>query len=287
MKGVTDILVDIVDTKKRAINALQRAPAFDVRYEELKKAAREAPAPRGFAAAVIGSTAASTAASSVGSNAGEGAGDVRVIAEVKKASPSKGIIREDFDPVRIARDYEAAGAVALSVLTEEKYFLGSLDYMKAVREVVSLPILRKDFIVHPYQVYESRAAGADCILLIVAILDDRLLGELHDLARSLAMDVLVEVHTEEELKRALGIDAAIIGINNRDLNTFKTDLGTTKRLAAMVDDGITIVAESGIKTATDIEVLLAAGADAFLIGEALMREGDVGEKLKELRLVGA
>ena len=278
MKGVTDILVDIVDTKKRAINALHRSPGFDVRYEELKKAAREAPAPRGFAAAVKGE------------NKGSGADDVRVIAEVKKASPSKGIIRADFDPVAIARDYEAAGAVALSVLTEEKYFLGSLDYMKAVREVVSLPILRKDFIVHPYQVFESRAAGADCILLIVAILDDRLLGELHDLARSLAMDVLVEVHTEEELRRALGIDAAIIGINNRDLNTFKTDLGTTKRLAArlaaLVDDGVSRVSESGIKTAADIELLLAAGADAFLIGEALMREGDVGGKLRELRLAG-
>jgi indole-3-glycerol phosphate synthase len=208
--------------------------------------------------------------------------EIRLIAEVKKASPSKGLIRPDFDPVAIARRYEETGASAISVLTDEKYFQGKLEYLTAIRETVQLPLLRKDFIIDRMQVYESRAAGADAILLIVAALP---IGDLHallSLTRDLGMDALVEVHTEPELCAALSVGAEIIGINNRDLQTFETKLETTIELAPKVPPDKVLVSESGINTRADVERLMAAGVDAILVGESLMREPDPGTKVKEL-----
>ncbi len=207
---------------------------------------------------------------------------IRIIAEVKKASPSKGVIREEFDPVEIARTYEENGATAISVLTDEKHFQGSLEYLKRIKEAVNLPILRKDFIIDEYQVYESRAAGADAVLLIAAVLGAEKLRALLNLCLVLGLAALVEVHDEEELKSALGAGAKLIGINNRDLKTFKTDLKTTIRLAPKASNGVVVVAESGIHTCDDIAKLKTAGATAFLIGEALMKEPDIGCKLREL-----
>jgi len=211
---------------------------------------------------------------------------VSIIAEVKKASPSKGVIREDFDPVEIARLYDENGASALSVLTDERYFMGSLDYLRAIRKVTSLPILRKDFIIDPYQIYESRFAGADALLLIVAALTPQKLKEFLVLTASLDMDALVEVHDEDELRIATEAGANIIGINNRDLNTFTTDIKTTERLATMIPPTTVIVSESGINTFLDIRTLKLCGVDAFLIGEALIREEDIGKKLREFRGLG-
>jgi indole-3-glycerol phosphate synthase len=205
-----------------------------------------------------------------------------IIAEVKKASPSKGIIRSDFEPVEIARRYADCGAAAISVLTEERYFQGCLDYLARIREKVTLPLLRKDFLVDPYQLYEARAYGADAALLIVAVLDDDRLNELLWLADELNLAALVEVHTRQELDRAVRAGSTIIGINNRNLQTFETTLETTERLAPHVPDGSLIVAESGIATAADLERLARAGANAFLIGETLMRAPDPGEALAEL-----
>lgn len=207
---------------------------------------------------------------------------IRIIAEVKKASPSKGIIREDFDPVEIAKTYEANGAAAISVLTEENFFHGSLDYLKKIREVTAIPLLCKDFIFEEYQVYQSRVFGADAFLLIAAILDDSKLKELLKTGRGLGMQAVVEVHNLEELKRVLQTDAEIIGINNRDLKTFKTDISTTERLIKEVPQDKIVVSESGINTAEDISRLRGWGAHAFLIGESLMRERDIAKKLAEL-----
>lgn len=207
---------------------------------------------------------------------------ISLISEIKKASPSKGLIREDFDPVGIAKTYEAAGASAISVLTDEKYFQGRLEYLTAVHNVVSLPILRKDFIIDPYQVYESRAAKADAILLIVAALSMGQLRELMLLATELGMASLVEVHTAKELDVALEIGAKIVGINNRNLRTFETKLETTLALASKVPGDRILVSESGIFTRSDVERLMAAGVDAILVGESLMRERDPGVKVREL-----
>ena len=270
-----DALKDIVGSKRAEASARRAEADFEAKFQDLKHAAAAASPPRDFKGAVTGEGG--------GDGGGEGSG-VRVIAEIKKGSPSKGVIRADFNPVLVAKAYEGAGAAAISVLTEESYFLGSMDDLRAVREAVAIPVLRKDFLVDPVQVYDSRIAGADCILLIVAILDDALLKELLDLGRSLAMAVLVEVHTAGELDRAVKVGADIIGINNRDLATFKTDIATTKRLAGKIPKGTLIVSESGINTSSEIEELSKAGAGAFLIGEALMREGDVASKLKELLL---
>lgn len=208
--------------------------------------------------------------------------EIKLIAEVKKASPSKGIIRPDFDPAAIARAYEEAGASAISVLTDEKYFQGSLEDLKAVRRAVSLPILQKDFFVDPYQVCEARAAGADAILLIVAALPAPELREMFVLADQLGMNALVEVHTSEELQVALDMGARIIGINNRDLQTFETKLETTLELAPKVPADRVLVSESGIFTRADVEKLMSVGVDAVLVGEALMREADPGAKAREL-----
>ena len=204
------------------------------------------------------------------------------ICEVKKASPSKGLIAPDFPYVAIAKEYEQAGAAAISVLTERDYFLGSPQYLQEIAAAVTTPVLRKDFVIDEYQVYEARAIGADCVLLIVAALGDAQLRELAGLAAHLDMDVLVEVHDEEELDRALAVDAPLIGVNNRDLRTFRTDLETTLRLRALVPADRLLVTESGVHTREDVARLRAGGVHAFLVGEAFMRAPEPGEKLREL-----
>ena len=209
-----------------------------------------------------------------------------LIAEVKKASPSAGVIAETFDPVQIAKTYESAGANAISVLTDEQFFQGSLAYMTRVRAAVGLPVLRKDFILHEAQIYEASCAGADAILLIVAALEQPDLERLLAIAADFQMDVLVEVHTLEELDRALDTDAQIIGINNRNLATFQVDLKTTEQLSEQVPDGITLVSESGIKTAEDTRRVLTSGCNAILVGETLMRANDVHAAVAELVGVG-
>jgi indole-3-glycerol phosphate synthase len=213
---------------------------------------------------------------------------VALIAEVKKASPSAGVICPDFDPVRIAKEYEAAGASCLSVLTDEQFFQGSLDYLRQIRAAVKLPLLRKDFIIDERQILEAIEWGADAILLIVAILDDARLKRFHALASEAGLAVLVEVHDEAELDRALAIGAPLIGVNNRDLKTFKVDLATTERLAARLFSPPTtrpaslLVAESGINTRADVERLVKCGAGAILVGESLVRTGDIRAKAHEL-----
>ena len=207
---------------------------------------------------------------------------VNIIAEVKKASPSKGIIRVDFDPVEIAWTYEMNGAKALSVLTEKRYFMGDLDYIRAIRPKVCLPILRKDFIFDEYQVYEARAAGADALLLIAAILDASRMKDLYMLAKDLGLETLAEVHDEDDLEKVLDAEFSVIGINNRNLKNFKVDIKNTGRLIKDIPYDRTVVSESGISTLNDIQYLKKAGADAALIGEALMREADYGAKLREL-----
>jgi len=210
------------------------------------------------------------------------AGGTAIIAEVKKGSPSKGVIRADFDPLEIAETYQEHGATCLSVLTDEKFFLGHLNYLGVIREQVSLPLLRKDFICDPYQIYEARAYGADAILLIAAMLDLQQLRDFSALAGDLHLDVLLEVHDETELELALQTDCELIGINNRSLRTFVTDLSATERLRPLIPAERLVVAESGINCRADVERLLRAGARAFLVGESLMRESDIGAKLKEL-----
>ena len=206
-----------------------------------------------------------------------------VIAEVKKGSPSKGVIRADFDPLAIAETYQDNGATCLSVLTDEHFFLGHLQYLGKIREVVSLPLLRKDFICDPYQIYEARAAGADAVLLIAAMLDAGQLAEYNALAAELRLDVLLEVHDETELEMALATGCELIGINNRNLQTFATDLATTERLLPLIPAGHFVVAESGIASRSDVLRLQRAGARGFLVGESLMREDDIGAKLRELQ----
>ena len=207
-----------------------------------------------------------------------------LIAEVKRASPSAGLIAEKFDPVEIASRYERAGADAISVLTDEPYFQGHLDHLLAVRAAVELPILRKDFVLDAAQIYEASVAGADAVLLIVAALAQDQLVRLHDAATACQLDVLVEVHTLEELERALALDAQIIGINNRDLTTFQVDLAVTETLSEEVPPGVILVSESGIRTADDSRRARASGADAILVGEALMRSPDVEGEVARLKL---
>jgi indole-3-glycerol phosphate synthase len=219
-------------------------------------------------------------------------GPVALIAEVKKASPSAGVIRPDFDPVSIAREYEAAGASCLSVLTDRKFFQGSLEYLKQIHGSVQLPLLRKDFIIDERQILEAVEWGADAILLIVAILSDAQLKHFHELATGAGLAALVEVHDEAELDRALNAGAELIGVNNRNLKTFKVDLATTERLAARIFSRHApratrhtpplLVAESGIHTRADVERLAKCGARAILVGESLMRHADIGGKVREL-----
>ncbi|MEP7293684.1 MAG: indole-3-glycerol phosphate synthase TrpC [Chloroflexota bacterium] len=228
---------------------------------EVARHARDAEPPRDFAGALRRET-------------------VALIAEVKHASPSKGVLIEDFDPVGLGKIYAASGAAAISVLTDAQFFMGSLDDLSNVRAAVNVPVLRKDFIIDCYQVYEARAAGADAALLIVAALEDTQLADLHALIRELGMAALVEVHNEEELERALKIGAALIGVNNRDLKTFHEDLGTTGRIAALVPESVTLVAESAIRSVDDVRKMGELGAHAVLVGEGLVKAGNIGEQVR-------
>ena len=207
---------------------------------------------------------------------------IRLIAEVKQASPSRGMLSPNFNPIELARTYAEGGAAAISVLTEANYFMGSIEHLAAIKEVVGLPLLRKDFIFDFYQIYESRAYGADALLLIVAILSQEQLKELVSLSHSLGLRCLVEVHNEGEVERAVHSEAEIIGINNRDLNTLSTDINMTRRLRPLIPQERIVVSESGIKSKRDIEKLGKWGVDAVLIGEALVTAGDVRAKMKEL-----
>jgi indole-3-glycerol phosphate synthase len=209
-------------------------------------------------------------------------GGAAVIAEVKKASPSKGVIRADFDAVAIAQSYQAGGAACLSILTDEHFFQGCDDYLTAARGATDLPLLRKDFVIDPYQIVEARALGADCVLLIVAALTDALLRDCYEAALSIGLDVLLEVHDAVELDRALALAPRLIGINNRDLKTFRTELATTYALLPHVPPGVLVVTESGIAQRDDVAAMHAHGVHAFLVGEALMRAADPGAALRRL-----
>ncbi|MBN1405540.1 MAG: indole-3-glycerol phosphate synthase TrpC [Candidatus Omnitrophica bacterium] len=209
-------------------------------------------------------------------------GDINLIAEIKKASPSRGVIREDFNPQEIAKIYQFAGASAISVLTEEKYFLGSLDYINKIKQVCTLPILRKDFIIDEYQIYESRYFGADAILLIADILSIDEIRQFMEIAAALAIDCLLEVHNEEDLSKAINSGAGIIGINNRDLHTFKLSLKTSENIIPLIPKDRVIVVESGIKSNADAMYFKSLGANAVLIGEAFMDEADIAKKVKEV-----
>lgn len=256
---MVDILAEIAAYKRDFVaRVMAQRPLAEVRA-----AAIDGPEPRDFGAAL-------------------GREGVSLIAELKKASPSKGVIREDFDPEAIARTYAGNGARALSVLTDEAYFQGCDTYLQIARQVSGLPVLRKDFTVDLYQIYESRLIGADAILLIVALMDGGQLEDFHGLGRELGMAVLVEVHGAAEMERAAAAGAQIVGINNRDLRSFETRLDTTFALLPGLPDGAAIVSESGIHTREDVERLAAAGVDAMLVGESLMRAADVGAKVRQL-----
>ena len=258
-----DILRRIVARKREEV----RARAARLPPEQLSRQVEAAPASRDFAGAL-------TECIERGQSA--------VIAEMKKASPSKGVLRADFRPTEIARSYERHGAACLSVLTDIDFFQGADRHLQEARAACRLPVLRKDFTIDPFQVYEARALGADCVLLIVAILGDVQLRELALLAGDLGMDVLVEVHTLEELERALPLEAPVIGINNRDLRTFETRLDTTLQLLPLIPPGRLVVTESGILAPEDVAAMRAHGVHAFLVGEAFMRSPDPGSKLEEL-----
>lgn len=259
-RDMPDILRRILAHKRDELVARKReAPLVEVRAM-----ASDAPEPRDFAGALRGDV-------------------VAIIAEIKRASPSEGAIRGgEFDPAAIAEQYDRGGAAALSVLTDEQFFAGRLEYLTAAREACSAPVLRKDFIVDEYQLYEARAAWADAVLLIAAALNSAQLRDLLTLTRSLGMSALVESHDEAELEAALRCGAEVLGVNNRDLRTFEVDLGTTERLATMIPDDRVLVAESGVHSRADIERLAAAGADAALVGTALMRAENPGEALRGL-----
>ncbi len=259
---MTNKLIEICDTKRGEV-AARKAGA---RVADLDARASEQTAPRGFRKALEAKAAIGFA----------------LIAEIKKASPSKGLIRADFRPQQHAMEYEAGGAACLSVLTDAPYFQGHEDYLIQARASCALPVLRKDFMVDPWQVAEARSIGADAILIIVAALEDALMKEIEAAAIERGMDVLVEVHDEEEMERAAALKSRLIGVNNRDLRTFKTDLGTTERLSSLAPEGTLLVGESGINSHADCERLARSGVRTFLVGESLMRQEDVTATTKAL-----
>jgi len=263
MTAMADILTTIL--RHKAEEVVSRAQHCPLR--QMAERAAAADPPRGFAAAIEGRISAGQAA---------------VIAEIKKASPSKGLLRAEFDPPSIAHSYAAAGATALSVLTDEHFFQGSGEALRAARAACPLPVLRKDFMIDPYQVYEARAMEADCILLIVAALGDAQLNDLAGLARHLDMDVLVEVHNAEELERALPLQGTLLGINNRDLHSFETRLETTLELLHRLPPGQRVITESGIHNAADVDRMRRHEVHGFLVGEAFMRAADPGARLAQL-----
>ena len=263
MSDTPDILVKILDRKREEIDERSEF----VPLEKLKEQLDFASPPRGFVDAMVRNVEA---------------GKLAVIAEIKKASPSKGVMRENFIPEEIATTYAKNGATCLSVLTDIDFFQGFDAYLVDARNACDLPVIRKDFIIDPYQVYEARVIGADCILLIVAALDDAKLKELSDLAAELGLDVLVEVHDDEELERALKLDNKLVGINNRNLRTFETSLDTTISMLDKIPDDRLVVTESGIHTPEHVKLMRDNNVHAFLVGEAFMVADDPGEKLKEL-----
>ena len=253
---MSDVLTRICDDKRALVQARKSARPLS----EVEAAARAADPARGFIRALRGTV---------------DAGRYGLIAEIKKASPSKGLIRPDFDPPALARAYREGGATCLSVLTDEPYFQGCDDYLLAARAAVDLPVLRKDFMVDPYQIVESRALGADCILIIMAALSDAQAAEIEDAAIAWGLDVLVEVHNREELDRALALKTPLLGVNNRNLKTLAVDIATTEELAAHVPADRMLVAESGLYSPADLSRMAAVGARCFLVGESLMRQEDV------------
>jgi indole-3-glycerol phosphate synthase len=260
---MSDILNKILETKRHEINnALQAAPSLAVRA-----AAEKMPKPRDFVGAIRAKIVAGQAA---------------VIAEIKKASPSKGVIRADFKPAEIAKSYETGGAACLSVLTDKEYFQGAAEYLKQARAACNLPVLRKDFMIDAYQIYEARAMGADCILLIAAAIDLAKMRELESIAHSLGMAVLVEVHNGEELDLALQLETPLLGINNRNLRTFDVTLQTTLDLLPRISGEKIIVTESGIFTADDVALMRKNNVHTFLVGEAFMRQADPGAELRKV-----
>ena len=263
MADTPDILKKILDRKQQEI--AQRSQT--VSLQQMMAHAEDADAPRGFVTAI---------------EAKVNAGKAAVIAEIKKASPSKGLLRANFMPAEIAKSYEQHGAACLSILTDRDFFQGDEAYLEQARAATSLPVIRKDFIIDPYQVYEARSIKADCILLIVSALNDQQLNDLTDLALNLDMDVLVEVHDAAELERALLLNLPLIGINNRNLSTFETRLETTLELLNQIPDNQTVITESGIHTPADVALMRDNDVNGFLIGEALMRADDPGHQLSTL-----
>lgn len=260
MPGVPNVLAKILEHKRGEIAAAKVArPA-----EQLQAELASAPPVRDFVAAL------------------RAASDLGLIAEVKKASPSAGVIRADFDPVEIAKIYQLAGASCLSVLTDEHFFQGRLEYLQGIREIASVPLLRKDFIIDRYQVLEARAAGADCVLLIAECLDDCTLRDMYFYASELGMEALIEIYDPENLDRVLKLDPPLVGVNNRDLRTFVVELDHTLKIVPRVPPSTLLVSESGIKTRADVERLKAAGVGAILVGESLMRAPDIRTAVREL-----
>ena len=257
------ILKKILARKQEEI--IERSRAVSV--EQLLEKAASASATRGFAAALAAKLAV---------------GESAVIAEIKKASPSKGVIRENFDPAAIARSYAKGGAACLSVLTDVDFFQGADRFLTMAREACDLPVIRKDFIIDSYQIYEARAMGADCILLIVSALNEQQLYELHEVALTMGMDVLIEVHDAEELTTALKLDNPMVGINNRNLHSFDVSLDNTFQLLEQIPSGKIVITESGIHNSDDVAAMRANNVNAFLVGEAFMRSQEPGEKLREL-----
>lgn len=256
---MTGILEEIIEYKREFVKYSKTA----LPLKEIEQLAAESDETRGFAKALAGK-------------------ECSLIAEIKTASPSKGIIRNDIDIEEVAGIYSDNGAACISVLTDEKYFMGSLDRLEKIRKTVKIPLLRKDFIIDMYQIYEARHAGADAVLLIAACLDDSEIVEFMEAASLLDMDCLVEVHDEVEMNRTGNLDIELIGINNRDLKTFKTDISATGRLAKLSPPGVILVSESGINNAGDVKSVCSMGANAVLVGESLMREHDIGKKVREL-----